>query len=144
MENLQINIHITLADPLGRTRLRGRCLRALRECRLPVRLMFRWDKCFCTVDVFCVFLCFSLTSLIKLMKLSRISKFMSNLCQNKKIIIFGAYLSILDEKTCVVWGQFLKCITHNWISWKYISKWILFTLRSFEKIKFSLNDKKYW
>ena len=36
---------------------RGRCLRALRECRSPAQLMFRWDQCYSTADVFLFFFC---------------------------------------------------------------------------------------
>ena len=49
---LIITVIILLAGPSGQSRRRGRCLRALRECRSPVRLMFWWDQCFSTVDVF--------------------------------------------------------------------------------------------
>ena len=56
---LIITVIILLAGPLGQTRRRGRCLRTLRECRLPVRLMFWWDQCFSTVDFFLLlFFCF--------------------------------------------------------------------------------------
>ena len=44
-----------LAGPSGQSRRRGRCLRALRECRSPAQLMFRWDQCFSTDDVFFCF-----------------------------------------------------------------------------------------
>ena len=44
-----------LAGPSGQSRRRGRCLRTLRECRSPARLMFWWDQCFSTVYFFCFF-----------------------------------------------------------------------------------------
>ena len=41
-----------LAGPPGQAKRHGQCLRAIRECRSPAWLMFRWDQCFSTFDVF--------------------------------------------------------------------------------------------